>query len=301
MSAATADVVAILVVHNNAAVLSRCLSALAAAAVGVSARALVIDSGSSDESGEVCARHGVRCVPVANRGMGAAVNRALTSDEVRAARYVLQLNPDVEMVPGSLDTLVAYADATPRCGVVAPRQVDQNNELIHSIGLEPTVARYWRASNPLVDDWNWVRDPERYRRPSSVDWVMGACLLLRREPLDEIGGYDERFFLSSEEVDLCRRARQAGWSVDYLPQVTVMHPLADRPLDHHRVKLEEWSRIVYLRKWHSWPARSLMRLAMIIRFARLAALERHQPRQGQCHAIRLATVLRPWWRGYGPA
>jgi GT2 family glycosyltransferase len=130
---------------------------------------------------------------------------------------------------------------------------------------------------------------------------MGACLLLRGAMLAQIGGFDEQFFLCSEEVDLCRRAREAGWSVGYVPNVTVVHPLAGRAPDPHRLRLEEWSWIVYLRKWQGWRARCSIRLAIAVRLALLAALEVRHPRAQRSSRIRLGATLRFRRRGYGPA
>ena len=297
--ATTADVAVVVVVHNSTDVLAACLAALAAAAEQIDALAIVIDSGSSDDPGPICREHGVALVRVPNRGLGAAFNQALARDEVRRARYVLQLNPDVELPAGGLDALVARADELPGCGVLAPRQVDQHGDLIHSIGLEPTAGRYLRASNPYHDRWVWVRDSERYRAECEADWIMGACLLLRREMLTATGGFDERFFYSSEEVDLCRRSREAGWSVNYLPDVTVVHPLAGRPLDPDRVRLEEWSRILYIRKWLDSRSRRSMRFALVVRYALLTLLEARGPGPSQYNRVRLSVALRPRWGGRG--
>lgn len=153
------DLLAVVVVHDNAGLLSRCLQALDQAGQQVNARVIVIDSGSRDDPGAVCA--GLPLIRVSNRGFGAAFNVALTRDEAREARYILQLNPDVALPVGGFDALVTHADQLPRCGVLAPRQIDQHGELIFSIGVEPSAARLWRALGGSVADW--VSDQQRYR------------------------------------------------------------------------------------------------------------------------------------------
>lgn len=293
------DVATIVVVHNNADRLRACLKAVTAAARSARASVVVTDAGSTDDPAAICARAGALFVPGPNHGLGAAFNRALALDEVRGARYVLQLNPDVALPAGALDELVEVADQHPAWGIVAPRQLDQNDALICSIGVEPSPAAYWGAITGLPGDWVWERD--RYRAECRADWVMGACMLLRAEMLAEIGGFDERFFLCSEEVDLCRRARAAGWLVVYTPQITVVHPLAGRPLDAHRVRLEEWSRILYLRKWHGFAARSSIRLALAIRLMLLAMMESSRVLSPRHARIRLGAALRFDRRRYGPA
>lgn len=291
------DVVTVVVVHDSARVLPRCLGALSAAAERVDARVLVVDSGSSDDAAAVCERLGVPFMPGPNRGLGAAFNRALAREDVRRARYVLQCNPDVELPAGGLDALVALADRRPRCGILAPRQLDQHGALIHSIGVEPSAAGYWRAVRELRRDWIW--DEERYEQEGRADWVMGACMLMRSEMLRAIGGFDERFFLCSEEVDLCRRARSAGWTVSYSPAVSVVHPIARRPVDVHRLRLEEWSRILYIRKWHRLRTRCSMRLAVAAHLARLVRLESAGDASTLEARTRLAASLRFNRRRYG--
>jgi N-acetylglucosaminyl-diphospho-decaprenol L-rhamnosyltransferase len=294
-----ADVAVVVVVHNSGELLTGCLRDLARAAVLVDARVVVVDSGSTDGVQSLCEHLGVTFLPGANRGLGAAFNRALERGEVRRARYVLQLNPDVALPAGALDTLVSLADLRPRSGVLAPRQIDQRGGLIFSIGVEPTAHGCWRTVTRGPGDW--ICDRQRYERESEVDWVMGACMLLRRELLAAIGGFDERFFLYSEEVDLCRRAREAGWAVTFTPQAEVVHALAGRVPDRHRIRLEEWSRILYIRKWNGWRARSALRLTRAAHCARAA---RAQARQGHPDAdatIRLAATLRLRRRRYGPS
>jgi hypothetical protein len=293
------DVTTVLVAHNNADLLRSCLEALATAAQAVTARTVVVDAGSTDDPAAVCGRARVPFLHGVNRGLGASFNRALERDEVRRARYVLQLNPDVVLPVGALDKLVQLADEHPDWGVLAPRQFDQHGSLIFSIGVEPAPAAYWGAITGLPGDWIW--DPDCYEAEFDADWVMGACMLLRREMLTAIGGFDERFFLCSEEVDLCRRARDAGWSVMYRPDVTVTHPLADRRSDAHRVRLEEWSRILYLRKWHGLASRTSTRLALVTRLTLLATAERNRLISPRHARTRLGAALHFDRRRYGPA
>jgi N-acetylglucosaminyl-diphospho-decaprenol L-rhamnosyltransferase len=260
---------------------------------------VISDAGSTDDPAEICERFGVSFIPGENRGLAVAFNRALRHPTVAGARYILQLNPDVTLGPGGLDALVRIADRHPRCGILAPRQVDEAGELRYSIGVEPSPSAYWHALVNLPGDWVW--DAEHYRLQRSVDWVMGACLLLRADMLGSIGGFDERFFLCSEEVDLCRRAREGGWTVLYTPEVTVVHPQAALPGDAHRVRLEEWSRILYVRKWNQPRARVSIRLAIATRLTLLAGLERVRLVPPRHAGVRLAAAMRFDRRRYGPA
>src|SRR6185503_16489141 len=97
----------------------------------------------------------------------------------------------------------------------------EGGSLIHSIGREPTPADYWLAARTTWADWVW--DDAAYVKASRADWLAGCFLLLRSDALKDVGGFDEAFFLYSEEVDLCTRLRRSGRRVAYLPSLTVMH------------------------------------------------------------------------------
>ena len=294
-----ADVAAVVVTHESAGLLPTCLDSLAEHSDGLDLDVLVSDSGSTDQVESICRERGVMFLGGANRGFGAAVNRALGLEAVRRARYVLVLNPDLEVIEGSLAEFVALCEQRPECGVFAPRQIDQHGRLICSIGREPSPADSWQAWQTGWPYWIW--DEQVYEREARGDWVSGAFMLIRRQALESLGGFDERFFLFSEEVDLCTQARRAGWEVRYLPQLTIMHRNADRPLDDHRERLLIWSELVYMRKWYGRRERASMRVAMIARLTRqlLRRLRRREaPRR---EWIRLFAALRFRRRRYGPA
>jgi GT2 family glycosyltransferase len=284
------SVAAVVVTHQSARFLPACLDSLAAHGRGVDLSILVADSGSTDEVEAICRERGVAFLAGPNRGYGAAVNRALEHDSVRRAQYVLVMNPDLRILDGSLADFVARCEQRPECGVFAPRQVDQHGGLVCSIGREPTPEDYWRAWRTGWSDWVW--EPEVYEREGRCDWVMGAFMLVRRRLFDELGGFDERFVLFSEEVDLGTRARRAGWQIAYLPQLTIEHWKADRPLDEHRERMIMWSELVYMRKWHGRRARASMRLALVARLTRQLArrLWAREPARGEW--VRLCAALR---------
>lgn len=163
-----------------------------------------------------------------NLGYGGGVRagvQASTSD----AEYLLIVNPDVTFTPGSIDALVAAADADARIGSVGPRILDADGTVYPSARNLPSLrtgvghaalGRVW-TSNP------WSR---RYRAehaygdaPRDAGWLSGACVLARRSAYDAIGGFDERFFMYFEDVDLGARLGKAGWRNVYVPSATVIH------------------------------------------------------------------------------
>ena len=190
---------------------------------------VVVDNGSSDGTRELVRDRfpEVTLVPFENRGLAAGWNRGLLEVD---AEFVLVLNADAWLVGEALDGLVAAAERHPRAAVIAPRLVNPDGSLQRSVRGFPTVWRlateylFLRKLAPRSRAFNafygagFAHDEERV-----VEWAMGACLLVRREALDDVGEFDERFFLFSEEVDWCRRAADRGWSVVFTPTAECVH------------------------------------------------------------------------------
>jgi N-acetylglucosaminyl-diphospho-decaprenol L-rhamnosyltransferase len=163
-----------------------------------------------------------------NVGFARACNVGITASE---GELVVLLNPDSLVEKGFFEELESFFDRNSRAGVAGPRIVDDEGNLQLSARRELSfVSGLWgRTSlltqlfpkNPLVR--RLFPAAEHPSTPMKVDWVSGACMILRRQMLEEIGAMDERFFMYFEDADLCRRAREAGWHVYYLPQVEVLH------------------------------------------------------------------------------
>jgi GT2 family glycosyltransferase len=287
----------VIVTHNGAGDVAAAVESLRRGG-GVDLHVVVSDSGSSDEVESVCRDLAVPFLPGPNRGYGAGVNRALALRPFRRARYVLCMNPDVRVGRGTLADFVALCDARPAGGVFAPRQVDQHGEFVPSIGREPSPARYWRGVRAMWPEW--VLDREADEHEASCDWVMGCFMLLRRGALDAIGGFDERFFLNSEEVDVCTRMRRAGFDVVHLPQLTIVHRVADRPGDARREGLIVWGQIVYMRKWFGWRERASMRAALVVRIVRVLVERLRQGEDAGREWAGLLAALRFRRQLYGP-
>jgi N-acetylglucosaminyl-diphospho-decaprenol L-rhamnosyltransferase len=190
---------------------------------------VVVDNGSSDGTPELVRERypDVTLIPFENRGLAAGWNRGLAQVH---AEFVVLLNADAWLEAGALDELLAAAKRHPRAAVIAPKLVNPDGSLQRSVRGFPTVWRlateylYLRKLAPRSRVVNafygegFAHDDERV-----VEWVMGACLLLRREALEDVGMFDERFFLFSEEVDWCRRAADREWSVVFTPAATCVH------------------------------------------------------------------------------
>jgi GT2 family glycosyltransferase len=292
------DVTAIVVTHDSADVLDACLGSLRAAEEGIGLTIVVSDSGSREPPEETCTHYGAALIAGPNEGFGAAVNRSLGHEAVARASWLLVCNPDTEIAGGSLAAFITRAAELPRCAVAGPRLVDEEGALICSIGREPTPADYWRSARTTWADWQW--DESVYAGESPADWLAGCFLLLRADAFRAVGGFDERFFLYSEEVDLCTRLRRLGWQVAYLPSLTVLHRLTRRSTDPHLSRMLVWSKLRYARKWHHRAGALSMRLALVVLHWRQVRQRRRAGRSDAFERAQLWAALRGPGRAYGP-
>ena len=217
-----AAVTIVVVTYNSAHVIDALLDSVPAALGDVSADVVVVDNDSADDTAEAVARRpDVRLVQSANAGFAAGINRGVHEGERTA--YVLALNPDVVLGPGSVAEMIRAAEAH-GAGIVAPQVRQQEGALYHSLRREPSLARTLGLNAtglPLFAEYI-LRD-EEYLEGHVVDWALGAVLLFRREVFDVLGGWEEAFFLYSEETDFCLRARDHGYTTRYEPLAVAMH------------------------------------------------------------------------------
>ncbi|MDR7521398.1 MAG: glycosyltransferase [Armatimonadota bacterium] len=224
-----ARVSAVILTWNSARHIGAALGALRREVAGIPAELIVVDNGSSDNSLQIAAAAAPEARIIKNReNLGVARGR---NQGVRAARgeYVLFLDSDAEMQPGSLAALVGFLDAHPHVAVVGPRLTYPDGRLQYSCRKFPTVPGKllrllplaWRRAVPWAADEEMLAlDPSA---PTRVDYLIGACQLIRREVLDALGGLDDRMFYGPEDVDFCLRVWQAGREVWYLPEAVVVH------------------------------------------------------------------------------
>lgn len=188
---------------------------------------VLADNGSGDGAPEAAAsRPGVTLVPTgSNLGYGGAANvGARSGDEP----WLVVANPDVAWHPGSLDTLLEAASRWPRAGAFGPAILTPAGDLYPSARAFPSLGR--GVGHALLGWW-WPGNPftRSYRQESGgpvegvAGWLSGACLLVRREAFDEVGGFDPGYFMYFEDLDLCRRLADAGWQSVYVPSAVVAH------------------------------------------------------------------------------
>jgi hypothetical protein len=216
-------VAVVVVTYDALPWIEQCLASVAGEEV------VVVDNGSRDGTVDVVRERfpGVRLVEAENRGLGASWNIGIRETE---SRYVLLLNADAWLLGDALARLVAFADTRTRAAVVGPRLLNPDGTLQRSVRGFPTLWRlateylFLRKLAPGTRAFNaFYAGGFDHDEVRGVESVMGACMLVRRDAVDEVGPLDESFFLFSEETDWCYRLRQAGWEVVFFPGAECVH------------------------------------------------------------------------------
>ncbi len=262
----------------------------------------VVDNASSDGSPEMVreAFPEVRLIALErNVGFAAATNLALRGS---GARYALLLNPDAALVGDALVRLVEFMDSNSHVAAVGPRLVYPDGRRQHAAFRFPGLIQILLDLFPV--HWRLLesRLNGRYRpsnTPHPIDHPLGACMLVRREALDQVGLLDEDFFMYCEEVDWCLRARRQGWDIYHLPQATVVHHGGQSTRQHSHAMLVQLyaSRFrLYQKHYPAWfriAASVLTCLGMLAEMARVRrmvqrgaiAADQAQARLAACQQI----------------
>jgi N-acetylglucosaminyl-diphospho-decaprenol L-rhamnosyltransferase len=224
-----ARVTAVVVNYNAGSALSACVDSLVAEGVS---KVVVVDNGSVDGSMAELARRvaeATQLLSARNLGYGGAANLAARSIRPETSDFLLVCNPDLVVSPGGIRQLVAVLDDSPRVGLVGP-MLREPSGVVYPSGREfPSIAEaighgfiglFW-GGNPWTRRYR--RIGQEQHRSREADWVSGAFFLVWRQAFDDVGGFDERYFMYVEDVDLCWRLRRAGWRVRYEPSAAVVH------------------------------------------------------------------------------
>jgi N-acetylglucosaminyl-diphospho-decaprenol L-rhamnosyltransferase len=265
------DLAIVVVSTNEAHWLEPCLASVRAHAGPIDIDIVVADNASTDATAEVVATvPGARVVPCENRGFSHANNRAMMTCD---ARYVLLLNPDTEVREGTFADLVAAMDARPDIGFASVRQVLPDGTLYPTIRRFPSPLRALGEAlgserlgvgGAVLGERELAAGP--YERVTEADWLTGAFMLLRREALEAAGLLDERFFMSSEETDLCFRVKAAGFRVVHLPSMTILHHAGKRGTNPRMDAQYAFARRLFARKHLSPGARTAYLAALGLRY-----------------------------------
>jgi GT2 family glycosyltransferase len=285
----------VVVSYNSRGQLLACIEPLLGMA---EAHVIVVDNASPDASLEVV--HGLDVTAIqreTNGGFAAGVNAGWRAG---SSPYVLLLNPDARIGAESLRALTRVLDDTPVAGAAAPRIVNDDGSLDHSQRRFPRLrSTFARALflHRLFPGAAWtdelVRDEDAYARRGAPEWVSGACVLVRRDALVELEGLDEGFFMYSEDVDLCRRLRSAGFEIVFEPAAVVEHVGGASAPRSGLLPALAASRVRYARKHHGRLVALLERIGVALEAATHALVGRGGRAARAGHARALLTVARP--------
>ncbi len=227
MSSVQSRCAAIVVDYDAPTYLAECVRSLLDDGVGPT---VVVENGDPAAARAALAAEGLEAVPLLatgrNLGYGAGANRGLAA--AQSTEYVLVCNPDLVVHSGALPTLVAALDTHPSWAVVGPRILTPEGKPYPSARMfpAPLVAAGHALLGAVAPDNPFTRryrTPDLQDRAAYVDWVSGACFLARRAALEEVGGFDEQYFMFAEDMDLCWRLSRIGWKVGFEPAAVVTH------------------------------------------------------------------------------
>jgi len=272
---------------------------------GLSLSIWVVDNASSDGTVEMVREAFPRVRLIANKSnLGFTRGNNLVLKHCRDARYVLLLNPDTRLTVdergrNALTHMVAYMDEHSDIGLLGPQLCFADGTLQSSRRRFPTLMTAVMEST-LLERWfpenRWARAYHMTDVPpdsvQDVDWLVGACMLVRREVIDQVGLLDERFFMYSEELDWCRRIAKAGWRRVYYPGACVIHyeGQSSGQVVAERQRHFDTSKIQYFAKYHGRWAAELLRVFLLLTYVWLLGEEGLKYLLGHKRAMRLSRI-----------
>jgi len=263
-----------------------------------SVRVLVVDNASGDSTLEVVRAFPVEVIALAeNGGFAHGCNVGARAGD---SPYVLFLNPDARIDAAAIGRLVAAIEEDDGVGAAAPQIREPDGSLDFSLRRFPRLRSTYAQAlflHRLFPDARWVdeviREPSAYERPGPVEWVSGACVLVRRTVLDELGGLDESFFHYSEDVDLCARIWSAGYEIRYVPDALAEHEGGGSAPRHGLLPILAASRIRYADKHDSRVVAALGRAGVALGCATHVLVGRGGWPARRGHLRALAVALKP--------
>lgn len=260
--------------------LERCLASLRSEHYTL--EIIVVDNASRDDSVALVRAKFPQVTLIANaenRGFTGGNNQGIAAAH---GRYVMVLNPDTEVLGNALDRLVVYLDEQPDVGALGPQLLNPDRSIQSSRRRFPTLTTAFFESTwlqglaPRGILTHYYLDDVPPAHIQEVDWLNGACTVFRREVLDRVGVYDaQNFFMYSEELDLCRRVKEAGWKIVYLPEAQVVHYVgqsSDQAVAARHIYFQT-SKVHYFRKWEGDLRANVLRVFLLSQYVWQIVLE----------------------------
>lgn len=277
----------IIVNYRSTDYLKNCLQSLYECISNMPVNVFIQDNASSDGLKSIKALFPDIQVSVnsTNLGFAKAVNNTL---KMCSAPHIMLLNPDTIVKQGFIENIIDYMQNHPDVGIVGPRILNRDGTVQGSARSFPTPLTGFFGRTSLFTKWfpnNWITrksilsHPDNGMEPFCVDWVSGACMVLRQRAIQEVGMMDECFFMYWEDVDWCRRMWLKGWKVVYYPKPTIVHYVCGssnkRPI--RSIYAFHRSCYLYFVKYPAWPLNILKPVALFglsIRFVFATILNR---------------------------
>lgn len=255
------DLSIVIVSWNTSGLLSQCLKSVYETGSRFTFEVIVVDNGSTDDSLTMVEQRFPEVKLIRNdrnQGFARANNQGL---EIADSRYYMLLNSDTIMLPGAIDTLIEMADQHPSVGMLGPKLLNMDGSLQKSWYSFPSiltemVGTNFRNRTPVPNVPNTFE----------VDWIMGACMLVRAEMLQSVGSLDEDYFFYSEEMDWCFRIKKHNWKIWYTTNTAIYHlggGSTKRGSVSHLVRLYS-SKLLYFKKNHGNFKRTLLRFGLAL-------------------------------------
>ncbi len=298
------DLSIIIVSWNVAELLEACLDSVysSLADSALTTEVIVVDSASSDHSVSMLQDRfqNVQLLACENnvgfsRGNNLGLRRA-------SGRFILLLNPDTEVHGDAIDRMVQELEEHAHVGAVGPHTLNSDGTTqstrrrfptLLTACFESTWLQPWAPANLLRDYRVEDKDDDEC---IDVDWVQGSALMLRREVYEEIGGLDPVYVMYSEELDWCRRAKEAGWRVRYVGDARIIHHggrSSEQVQAHSQIHFHQ-SKLRYVRKWHGQGSARLLRVFLLLMFLHQLLLEAAKGLAGHKRQLRQQRVRAYW-------
>lgn len=255
------DLSIIIISWNTSALLRQCLDSLYQTGSRFEFEVIVVDNGSTDDSVSLVETHYPRVIRIQNHqnlGFARANNQGL---QIGRGRYLLLLNSDTIVRRGALDTLIETADAEPTVGVVGPKLLNMDGTLQKSWASFPS---FW--SEVVGKNFPFRKPVPNMPNTFDVDWIMGACMLVRAETIQDVGKLDEDYFFYSEETDWCFRIKKKNWKIWYITHAEICHlggGSTKRGSVIQLVRLYQ-GKLLYFRKNHGRFASTILRFGLAL-------------------------------------
>lgn len=273
------------------------------ASPGLACEVIVVDNASTDGSADMVRQEfpTVRLMANAdNVGFTRGNNQGIIASD---GRYALLLNPDTEVLDGALGEMVDYMEHASEVGALGPQLLYPDGRVqssrrrfpdLRTALVESTFLQRWFSGSDVLKQY-YVLD-RRDDEVQEVDWLVGACLMMRRAALDQVGLLDERFFMYSEELDWCYRAKKKGWKIVYLPTARVIHhegKSSEQVLPVRHTNFQR-SKVLFFEKHHGRVQGELLRVYLLAIYLWQTVLEGCKWLVGHKRPLRRERVATYW-------